>query len=143
MADDRLLARRRVSAEAEDFHGGLWLFGHLMVFLALLDAFVFRDLLIPELVATEGDITLQVRRLTFCALAIALPLLLAYAVTRRTARARAHLYHLGAWIFFGVTIYLLVQDYQDFGEPGSFTARLNLAIGRVERIVGLDLPRLE
>ena len=143
MAERRQLARRRVRAEAEDFHGGLWFFGHLMVALALLDAFIFRDMLIPQLVESEGDITLQVRRLAICAVAIGLPLLFLYAMTQRTARARAHLYHLGAWIFFGVTIYLLVQDYQEFGEPGSFTARVNLAIGRIERFTGYDLPHLE
>ena len=116
--------------------------GAFLVFLALIDAFLFRHLLVPDLVETEAAITVQVRALFFWALAVAAPLILIYWMTGRTARDRARLYHLGAWIFFGVTIYLIVEDYRQYGDPGSFTARINLAIGRVEPFIGFELPRL-
>jgi hypothetical protein len=70
------------------------------------------------------------------------PLTLIYAMTKRSAQARACLYNLGAWIFFGLTIYFLVEDYKQFAEPGTFTARINLTIGRADPIIGFDLPRL-
>ena len=130
-------------ADAQDYHGGTWLFGHLMVGLALLDAFLFRNLLMRDLVASEAGLLTQVQRLTLWAAAIAFPLLILYAMTKRTARARANLYHLGAWIFFGVTVYLLYEDYLQHAEPGTFSTRINLAITRIERFTGLDLPQLE
>ena len=48
--------------------------------------------------------------------------------------------------FFGLTIYLIVEDYKQYAEPGSFSARINLAIGRVENfiepLIEFELPRL-
>lgn len=146
MSDGEKATKRGASsfdAEAEGNFGGVWLFGHLMVALALLDAFLFRNLLIPELVGNEAAITDQMRRLVMWACAVAFPLVLIYAMTKRTARTRARLYQFGAWVFFGITVYWLVEDYQQYGEPGTFTARINLAIGRIESFVGSELPHLE
>lgn len=139
----RNAASRRINIESDDAYSGTWMLAHFLVFLALIDAFLFRNFLVPELLETEAAITEQVRALLFCALAVVAPLILIYAITRRTARARALLYHLSAWIFFGVTVYWLVEDYQRYGEPGTFTARINLAIGRIESFIGFELPRLE
>ena len=146
MSDGEKATKRGASsfdAEAEGFFGGVWVFGHLMVALALLDAFLFRNLLIPELVGNEAAITDQMRRLVMWACAVAFPLVLIYAITKRTARTRARLYQFGAWVFFGITVYWLVEDYQQYGEPGTFTTRINLAIGRIESFVGFELPHLE
>jgi hypothetical protein len=64
-------------------------------------SFLFRNLLTPELLATESDITGQVRILFFWASLVVMPLMLIYAITKRPALARVRLYHLGAWIFSG------------------------------------------
>ncbi len=135
-------APRRVSLDADGDFSGTWFVAHFLVLLALIDAFLFRNLLTPELLETESAITEQVRMLALWAGAVFAPLMLLYAMTKRTALGRARLYHLGAWIFFGVTIYFLVEDYKQYAEPGTFTARINIAIGRVEPFLGLDLPRL-
>nr|TFG52637.1 MAG: hypothetical protein E4H34_04730 [Hyphomicrobiales bacterium] len=133
---------RRANFNAEGDFYGTWLVAHFLIFLALIDAFLFRDLLTPELLASEVAITVQVRVLLFLACAVFAPLILLYALTKRTARGRAGLYQLGAWIFFGLTVYFLVEDYKLYAEPGSFTARINLSIGRIEPLIGMDLPRL-
>lgn len=138
----RIAASRRNDRTSADEYSGTWMVAHFLVFLALIDAFLFRNLLVPELLATESGIVEQVRALFLSALAVAAPLFLIYAMTRRTAGARALLYHFGAWIFFGVTVYWIVEDYQQYGEPGSFTARINFAVGRVESFIGFQLPRL-
>jgi len=130
-------------ADAEDYHGGTWIFGHLMVVLGIVDAFVFRHLLIPQMVDSQAGIIEQIKQLGFWAGAVAVPLVLLYAVTRRTARNRARLYLLGAWVFFGITIYSLVQDYQQYAVPGTFSTRANIGIARIERLIGYDLPRFE
>ena len=131
------------SSQSASAYSGTWMLAHFLVFLALMDAFLFRSLLVPELLETEAAITEQVTELLLWALAVVAPLILIYAVTRRTALARALLYHLGAWMFFGVTVYAIIGDYQQYGEPGSFTARINNTAGRVEGFVGFALPRLE
>lgn len=139
----RRAASGRTNREPDGAYGGTWMVAHFLVILALIDAFLFRELLVPQLLETEAAIIGHVRVLLLWALAVAAPLILVYAMTRRTARDRALLYHLGAWIFFGVTVYWIVVDYQQYGEPGSFTARINLAIGRVEPLIGIELPRLQ
>jgi len=133
--------RRRDLATDGDF-SGTWMVAHFLVFLALIDAFLFRNLLTPELLATETGITKQVRMLFFWAFVVFAPLMLMYAMTKRSALARARLYHLGAWIFFALTVHFIVEDYKQYAEPGTFTARINLAIGRIEPFISLELPRL-
>jgi hypothetical protein len=133
---------RRSNFKAEGEYSGTWLVSHFLVFLALIDAFLFRNILTPELMESDAAINLQVRDVMLWASAVFAPMVVLYAMTKRTAGARAGLYHLGAWIFFGLTIYLLVEDYKEYAEPGTFTARINLAIGRVESFIGYDLPRL-
>jgi hypothetical protein len=126
-------ARKRSHyAAANDYHGGVWYFGHLLVFLGIVDAFYFRQMLTPQLLAGDQAILIQIRTLILTGIAIGIPLFFLYAVTRRTARAASGLYHMGAWLFLGVTLYVLVQDYQQFGLPGPFTSRINNAITRVD-----------
>jgi hypothetical protein len=144
MSEDAAQRRRDYATDGD--YSGTWMVAHFLVFLALIDAFLFRNLLTPELLATESDITGQVRILFFWASLVVMPLMLIYAITKRSALARVRLYHLGAWIFFGLAVYLIVEDYKQYAEPGSFSARINLAIGRaenfIEPLIGFELSRL-
>jgi hypothetical protein len=109
--------------------------GHFIIVFAVIDAYMFRQRLVPELVATLPALANQAIRLAACAAAAAVLAAIAYLLTRRTSRSFTRVYIAGAILFALFTLATLVDDYHRYAEPGTFTERMTAAYERIQRLV--------
>jgi hypothetical protein len=127
--------RQASVARSEDWDTGHYVhrfWCHFIIGVAAIDAYVFRQRLVPELVSTLPALAQQALRLAACAAAAALLAGIAFLFSRRTARSFTWAYMAGAFLFAGFTLAMLVDDYHRYAEPGTFTERMNVALEKIK-----------